>query len=270
MLVERPRGEPDVGHDALVLVVVGVEDQALQRVGRPPLRRRHPADDRLEDLGDADPLLGRGEEHLLAGDREDVLQLLDDEVGLGRGQVDLVDDRDDHQVLAQGQVDVGQRLGLDPLGGVDHEDRALAGLQAAADLVAEVDVARRVDQVEAVDEAVLRRVLQAHGARLDRDPLLALQVHGVQDLARHLPRIDRVGELEEAVREGRLPVIDVGDDREVAEALLGDGHEPGLYGTERRSRPERARSGTIRRRAAAVSSPAAPPTTRTIQPLRPS
>ena len=56
-------------------------------------------------------------------------------VGLGRRQVDLVDDRDDRQVLAQGEVDVGQRLGLDPLGGVDHEDRALAGLQAAADLV---------------------------------------------------------------------------------------------------------------------------------------
>ena len=89
--------------------------------------------------------------HLLARDREDVLQLLDDDVGLRRRQVDLVEDRDDHEVLAQREMDVGQRLGLDPLGGVDHEDGALAGLQAAADLVGEVDVAGRVDEVQAVD-----------------------------------------------------------------------------------------------------------------------
>ena len=92
--------------------------------------------------GDAGALLGRREEHLLARDREDVLELLHDDVGLGRGQVDLVDDRDDREALAQGEVDVGERLGLDALGGVDDEDRALARLEGVADLVAEVDVAR--------------------------------------------------------------------------------------------------------------------------------
>ena len=53
-------------------------------------------------------------------------------------------------------MDVGQRLRLDALGGVDDEDGALAGLQAAADLVAEVDVAGRVDEVEPVAQAVAR------------------------------------------------------------------------------------------------------------------
>ena len=125
-------------------------------------------------------------------------------------------------------MDVGQRLGLDALGRVDDEDRALAGLEAVADLVGEVDVAGRVDEVEAVGQAVLRRVLEAHGAGLDRDALLALEVHRVEDLARHLPRIDRVGQLEQPVGERGLAVIDVGDDREVAQAVLGDGHEAGV------------------------------------------
>ena len=58
------------------------------------------------------------------------------------------------EVLAQGEMDVGERLGLDALGGVDDEDRALAGLQAVADLVGEVDVAGRVDEVEPVGQAV--------------------------------------------------------------------------------------------------------------------
>ncbi len=122
------------------------------------------------------------------------------------------------------EVDVGERLRLDPLGGVDDQDGALAGLEAVAHLVGEVDVAGRVDEVEAVDQAVGGRVLDPDRARLDRDALLALEIHRIEDLAGHLPRIDRVGHLEEPVRERRLAVIDVGDDGEVAQARLGDRH----------------------------------------------
>ena len=129
------------------------------------------------------------------------------------------------EALAEGEVDVGERLGLDALRGVDDEDRALAGLQAAADLVGEVDVAGRVDQVEPVGQAVARGVLEADGARLDRDALLALEVHRVEDLARHLAGVDRVGQLQQPVGERGLAVVDVGDDAEVAQAVLGDGHE---------------------------------------------
>ena len=50
----------------------------------------------------------------------------------------------------QRQVQVGQRLGLDALGGVHHQHRAFAGLQRAADLVAEVHVAGGIDQVQLI------------------------------------------------------------------------------------------------------------------------
>ena len=150
MVVERALLEPDVDDDALVLVVVRVEDEGLER-----RRRDRPSGagcgltiaSRISVI--ADPLLRRGEDHLLVRDREDALQLLHDDLRLGRREVDLVEDRDDREPLAQGEVDVGERLGLDALGGVHDEDRALARLQAAADLVAEVDVAGRVDEVEA-------------------------------------------------------------------------------------------------------------------------
>ena len=79
-------------------------------------------------------------------------------------------------------------------------------------------MAGRVDEVEAVDQAVSGRVLHPDCARLDRDPLLALEVHGVEDLAGHLSRVDGVGLLEQAVRQRRLAVIDMSDDREVAQA----------------------------------------------------
>jgi len=119
-------------------------------------------------------------------------------------------------------MDVRKRLRLDPLRGVDDEDRSLARLEAAADLVAEVDVAGRVDQVERVALAVTRVVLQAHRARLDRYPFLALEIHRVEYLARHLARLDRMRQLEQPVGERRLPMVDMGDDRKVAHARLGD------------------------------------------------
>ena len=61
---------------------------------------------------------------------------------VGRGQVDLVQDREDLEVVLDGLVAVGERLGLDALAGVDEQDRALARRQRARHLVAEVDVAR--------------------------------------------------------------------------------------------------------------------------------
>src|SRR3972149_5269597 len=54
----------------------------------------------------------------------------------------------------------------------------------------------------------------------------------VEHLARHLSRLDRVRQLQEAVGQGGLAVIDVGDDREVAQARLGDHGEPEYIGYE--------------------------------------
>ena len=81
---------------------------------------------------------------------DDLLDLLPHPLGVGGGQVDLVDDRHDLVVVLDRLIDVGQRLRFDALGGVDHEQRALARGEAARHFVGEVDVARRVHQVELV------------------------------------------------------------------------------------------------------------------------
>ena len=59
------------------------------------------------------------------------------------------------------------------------------------------------------------------GVGLDRDPALALEVHGVEDLVAELPRLHRPAALDEAVGERRLAVVDVGDDAEVADVVHG-------------------------------------------------
>jgi hypothetical protein len=171
-----------------------------------------------------DPLLGRGQDGLRGVDPDDLLDLAPRVLRIGRRQVDLVDDGDDRQVEIHGQVDIRQRLGLDPLGRVDDQHGALTGGQGARHLVVEVDVPGRVDEVQLVLLAVLGRVIEPHRRSLDRDAALALQVHAVHELRAALAIGQRVGRVQQAIRQRRLAVVDVGDDREIADQVRRGGH----------------------------------------------
>ncbi len=145
----------DVGDDPAVGVVDRVEDQRPGRGVGVAVRRRYQVDDLVEQLFDAHAGLGGDPEHLgrvAADDRRDLGRVA---LGLGGREVDLVQHRDDLEVGLEGQVEVGQRLRLDALRGVDQQHRALAGGQRAGHLVGEVDVAGGVDQVQDVVRVVL-------------------------------------------------------------------------------------------------------------------
>ncbi len=204
-------------HHAAVAVVPAIEDERLERRARVALGRRNTRDDRLEHLLDALALLGRGEHRVRGVQADNVLDLLLGPLHVRGGQVDLVDDRDDLEVVVERHVDVGERLRLDPLRRVDDQQRPLARGERARDLVGEVDVARRVDEVELVLLAVLGPVAHANRLGLDGDPALALQLHVVEELVLLLAVGDRPGLLEQPVGERGLAVIDVGDDREVSD-----------------------------------------------------
>ena len=87
--------------------------------------------------------------------------------------------------------------------------------ERARDFVGEVDVAGGVDEVQLVGLALVA-VFHPHRAGLDRDPALPLELHVVEHLLLELPLLHRAGELEEPVGQRALAVVDVGDDREVA------------------------------------------------------
>ena len=153
-------------------------------------------------------------------------QLVDlvDHLGDARvGPVDLVDHEDHRQPrlerLAQDEARLRQRA----LGGVDEQQDAVDHRQPALDLAAEVGVAGRVDDVE-LDVAVVDRGVLGE----DRDALLALEVHRVHDAVGDvLVGAEGAGLPEHGVDEGRLAVVDVGDDGDVAEVVTGCGHPSG-------------------------------------------
>ena len=114
---------------------------------------------------------------------------------------------------------------------VDHRQHAL-------DFAAEVGVARRVDDVDAVVAPADRGVL-----RQDRDAALALQRVRVHDAVGHdLARIERAGLLQELVDERGLAMIDVGDDGDVAELGRGHGSAGPAAGKRPRIVPYRGRA----------------------------
>ena len=184
----------------------------------------------MQELLDAFPGLRGHPEHLAGVAADDPGEFGGVAVGLGGRQVDLVQHRDDLEVGVERHVQVGQRLRLDALGRVDQQDRALAGGQAAGDLIAEVDVAGGVDQVQDVLFFVVALPREPDRLALDRDAALALDVHPVQVLGPHLAAFHHARKLQHPVGKRRLAVVDVGDDAEVPDhGLVGlTGNQPGL------------------------------------------
>ncbi len=204
--------DPDRVDDPPVLVVEGVEDERSERVVGIADRSRDTGDYRVEKLWYALAGLGRDPEYVLCGEAEHLLDLPRVAVRVSRRQIDLVEGGDDLEIVLDGEVAIGEGLGLDALRRVDEQHHALASGERPAHLVAEVDVAGRVDQVEHVALPSDADVLS-----LDGDSPLPLDVHRVEVLLADVTGVDGSGHLEDAVRQRRFPVVDVADDGEVAD-----------------------------------------------------
>ena len=235
-LPDRPVLHACEGEPADVRRSVEVGDERLQRMVGVVLGRRDPLEQQVEEWAQVVLQLVRLEPGLAGPgvrvhDRkldlalvgieieEELVDLVHDLFDPGVGPVDLVDDEDHRQAglerLAQHEAGLRQR----PFARVDEQQHAVDHRQSALDLTAEVSVTRCVDDVDLRLAVAKGRVLGK-----DRDPLLALQVHRVEHpLVDVLVRAEGAGLPEHRVDEGRLPVIDVGDDRDVAE-IRAAGH----------------------------------------------
>ena len=161
--------------------------------------------------------LARHAHGIVGGNGQIVFNLGLNLVGVRRGKVDLVDGRNNIQIGVHGERRVGNGLRLDALRGVHDEHRTLASCQRTRDLVGEVHVARRIDQIELIRLAIVGVIGHANGIGLDRDAALALDIHRVEQLRLHVALIDGMGELEDAVTDGGLAMVDMRNDREVAD-----------------------------------------------------
>ena len=149
------------------------------------------------------------------------LQAVDDHVDgaveVGAGAVHLVDEAHPRHVVLVGLTPHRLGLGLDAGDRVEHGDGAVEHAERTLDLDGEVDVARRVDDVDAVIVPV-----GGGGRRRDGDAALLLLGHVVHDRRALVDLTDLVGLAgveEDALRRRGLARVDVGHDPDVAVPL---------------------------------------------------
>ena len=144
---------------------------------------------------------------------EELVDLVEHLVGPGVAAVDLVEHHDRGQLQGQRLRQHVAGLGQRALGRVDQQEHAVDHRQRPLDLAAEVGVAGRVDQVDA-------HALPLDRGRLgeDGDAPLTLLVVGVHHpVDERLVGAEHAGGAQQGVDQGGLAVVDVGDERDVAE-----------------------------------------------------
>ena len=82
-------------------------------------------DDLFEDVAHAHAGLAARGDGFRAVEADDLFDLLLGPVDVGARQIDLVQNREDLEPLVEREVHVRERLRLDPLGRIDHQNGAL-------------------------------------------------------------------------------------------------------------------------------------------------
>ncbi len=130
----------------------------------------------------------------------------------GERAVDLVDDDDGLEAFLHRLAEHEAGLRLRSAGGIDDEEHAIDHFHHALHLGTEVGVARGIDDVDGVAFPENGGVL-----RLDGDALLAFEIHGIHGaLGGGLVFAVGAASLEELVDEGGFPMVNVGDNGEIA------------------------------------------------------
>ena len=80
-------------------------------------------------------------------------------------------------------------------------------------------MAGRVNQIELISLTIARRVHHANGMGLDGNAAFPLQVHGIEHLRLHFACGERTGQLEQAIGQRGLAVVNVRNDGEVSDVL---------------------------------------------------
>ena len=134
-------------------------------------------------------------------------------LGAGVRPIDLVDHDDRPQPLAQRLADDELGLRHRALGGIHQHEDAVDHAEDPLDLTAEIGVAGRVDDI---DPHVPPHHRGAFGQ--DRDAALALELVRIERPFRDLlVGAERAALAQHRIDQGRLAMVDMGDDRDVAD-----------------------------------------------------
>jgi hypothetical protein len=167
------------------------------------------------------------------GPRERLIEILLPNLKLKKGTIDLVDNDDRLDTLTKGLTENCFGLDTDTFDTVDDDKSAISDSKSSCDLRGEIDVTRRIDQVDQELVSInllwdifqiflIRQVrVQRDGGRLNGDASILFILTGVCESSfTSLCGRDDTSALDQGVGEGRFAVIDVSNDGHVARDIL--------------------------------------------------
>lgn len=80
-------------------------------------------------------------------------------------------------------------------------------------------MAGRVHQIQRIGLAILGRIVEPDGLRLDGNPALFFDVHRIEHLLRHFPIGQPTRQLDQSIGQSRLAVVNMGHDGEVSDFI---------------------------------------------------
>ena len=203
----------EVSDDTAERVEYRVENERLQRSLLVAHWVRNLLNNSVQYLFNAFAGLTRSTDNILAIAANQVDNLIFHLIGHGAGHINLIDYRDNLQVMVDGHIEIRDGLCLYTLCGIHHQQRTLAGSDRTAHLVRKVDVSRSVNQVQYVFLSLVS-VFHLDSVTLNRNTTFTLQVHIVEHLS--LGHLYSLSVLQQSVSQSRFAVIDVGDDAEIS------------------------------------------------------
>ena len=206
-----------LGHE--VLRDVRLDDVLAQVIVVLDRLHAHQVDDALELVLAADRDLD-GHELAIRVAAEAVADRVDAAPEVRAGAIELVDEADARHAIAVRLAPDRLGLGLHARDAVEHDDRAVQDAQRSLHLDGEVHVPGRIDDVDPMVAPERRR--RSGG---DGDPALLLlrhPVHRRRALMHLADLVDLLGVEEDALGDGRLAGVDMGDDADVPRTFERD------------------------------------------------
>ena len=80
-------------------------------------------------------------------------------------------------------------------------------------------MARRVNKVQLILMTIIAVIVKRDALGLDGNTALTLNIHGVQHLGSHVTFFQTTADLNKPISQGRLAVINMGDDRKISNVL---------------------------------------------------
>ena len=168
-------------------IVNCIKNECLKRCVRISRRCRNLCDNLLQNLINIKSGLGGYSRRIRCLYTDHILNLFNYLIRSRTGQINLVDDRHDIQVMIQRQIDIGQSLSLHALSRIHYQNGSVTGRKTPGHLIIKIHMSGRVNQIENVLFSVLRFVYNADRLGFDRDSTLSLQIHIIQYLSLHFP-----------------------------------------------------------------------------------